>query len=259
MAQTKSGIPHLFDFWDRISGKIHHAGDIYLFLDFDGTLVPYCNSPEDVKLSGPSRRALARLARRRRVHLAIVSGRRNAALRQYIRVPRIQFLGLFGWEKRGRPAIPLRTRKALRGLQSDLAMLPASFPGVRVEDKGISYSIHFRGASPDARRRVQRRIRPLLSRVPRDFRMIQSNHAFEIVPRDVQGKGVAMREFVRGLRAPFLPIYMGDDLTDEPAFLALQRGITVCVGPIHRTAAQFQLKDPEEVRIFLDRLEKELS
>ena len=106
--------------------------------------------------------------------------------------------------------------KALRALRSDLALLPASFPGVRVEDKGISYSIHFRGASPDARRRVQVRIRPLLSRFRNDFRMIHSNHAIEIVPREVEGKGVAMREFTRALRSPFLPIYVGDDLTDEP-------------------------------------------
>lgn len=256
MAQTGSAIPHLFDFWDQISGRIRAADDIRLFLDFDGTLVPYRDAPEDVKLSGPSRRALARLVRHRRVHVAIVSGRRNAALRKYVRVPRIQFLGLFGWEKRRRRPISLRMRKALRGLRSDLALLTKSFPGVRVEDKGVSYSIHFRGALPDARRRVQLRIRPLLST---NFRMIHSNHAIEIVPQVVQGKGVAMREFNRALRAPFLPIYIGDDLTDEPAFVALRRGITVCVAPSHRTSAQFQLKDPEEVRIFLERLEEELS
>ena len=92
-----------------------------------------------------------------------------------------------------------------------------------------------------------------------DFRMIHSNHAIEIVPREVEGKGVAMREFTRALRSPFLPIYVGDDLTDEPAFVALRRGITVCVAPSHRTSAQFQLKDPDEVRIFLERLAEELA
>jgi len=257
--QIGSGVPHLFDFWDQISSRIRDADDIRLFLDFDGTLVPYCNSPEDVKLSGASRLALVRLARDRRVHLAIVSGRRNAALRKYVRVPRIQFLGLFGWEKPGRRAIASRMSKALRALRSDFALLPASFPGVRVEDKGISYSIHFRGASPDARRRVQARIRPLLSRFRNNFRTIHSNYAIEIVPREVEGKGVAMREFTRALRSPFLPIYVGDDLTDEPAFVALRRGITVCVAPSHRTSAQFQLKDPDEVRIFLERLAEELA
>jgi trehalose-phosphatase len=99
----------------------------------------------------------------------------------------------------------------------------------------------------------------LLARIRPNFRVIQSNHACEIVPVHVLGKGVAMREFTRALRTPFLPIYVGDDLTDEPAFLALRGGITVRVGPFSRTRAHFRLKDPEEVRRFLERLEEELS
>lgn len=99
----------------------------------------------------------------------------------------------------------------------------------------------------------------MLARIHPNFRVIQSNHACEIVPLHVLGKGVAMREFTRALRAPFLPIYVGDDLTDEPAFQALRGGITVRVGLFSRTHAKFQLKDPEEVRMFLERLEEELS
>lgn len=259
MTQTKRGVPHLFDRWEQISKKIYAANDIRLFLDFDGTLVPYCDSPEDVKLSGEGRRILERLARHRRVHVAIVSGRRNAALRKYVRAPRVQLLGLFGWENSRGPALPYMTREAFRRLRSVLAPLHTSFPGVRVEDKGASYAVHFRGASPNVQRRAQLRIRRLLARSRPDFRVIRSNHACEIVPFHVLGKGVAMREFIRVLPAPFLPIYVGDDLTDEPAFMALRFGITVRVGPFSRTRAHFRLKDPAEVRIFLERLAEELS
>jgi len=259
MTQTKGGVPHLFDCWKQVSRKVRASNDIRLFLDFDGTLVSYCDSPEDVRLSGESRRILARLARHRRVHVAIVSGRRNAALRKFIQVPHTQFLGLFGWEKGGTPALPRVTKRALRSLWSDLAPVPASFPGVGVEDKGDSFAVHFRGASPDVQRRVQLRVRRLIARTHPDFRVIRSNHACEIVPRQVQGKGVAMREFVRALRAPVLPIYVGDDLTDEPAFTALRRGITIRVGPFSETRARFRLKNPDEVRVFLERLEEELD
>jgi trehalose 6-phosphate phosphatase len=259
MTQTRNGVPHLFHCWDQVSEKIRAANDIRLFLDFDGTLVPYCDRPEDVKLSGECRRILARLGRHRRAHVAIVSGRRNAALRKYVRVPHIQFLGLFGWEQSGRPALPRKTRKALRSLRSVLATLSALFPGIRVEDKGVSYAVHFRGAPPEAQRGVQAWVRRLLISIHPDFRAIRSNYACEIVPRQVQGKGVAMREFIRGLRAPILPIYVGDDLTDEPAFAALRRGITVRVAPVSRTKARFRLRNPEEVRIFLERLEEEFS
>jgi len=259
MIQTGNAAPHLFDSWEQVSEKIHAAEDIRIFLDFDGTLVRYYDRPEDVKLTSKCRRILERLSRHRRVHLAIVSGRRNAALRKYVRVPRLKLLGLFGWEKRGRPALPRKRRVALRRLRSALAPLPESFPGIHLEDKGISLAVHFRGTTPETQRSVRTRIRGLLKGIRCPFRVIQSNHACEIVPRQVEGKGVAMREFTRGLRKPFLPIYVGDDLTDEPAFLALRRGITVRVGLVSRTKARFRLRNPEEVSAFLERLEEELS
>ncbi len=263
MTQTENSVPHLLDCgvdcWQQVSKKIQTAIGVWIFLDFDGTLVRYYNRPEDVKLTGKCRRILTRLGRHRRVHIVIVSGRRNAALRKYVRVPRVKLLGLFGWEKSGRTALPRKTREALRRLRPVLAPLPVSFPGIHVEDKSISYAVHFRGASPQQQRRVQAWIRGLLTRIGPDFRVIQSNHAWEIVPRQVQGKGVAMREFVRGLGASFLPIYVGDDLTDEPAFVALRRGITVRVAPVSRTKARFRLRNPEEVCVFLERLEEEIS
>jgi trehalose-phosphatase len=259
MTQTKDGIPRLFDCWEKVSERIRAAVEIWVFLDFDGTLVPYYDRPEDVKLSGDCRRILERLSRHRRVRVAIVSGRRNAALRKYVRVPRLKLLGLFGWEKTGRAALPRKTKGALVGLRAVLAPLAASFPGIHLEDKGVSYAVHFREASPDAQRRVRAWIRGLLRRIRPDFRLIQSDYACDIVPRQVQGKGAAMRDFIRRARAPFLPIYIGDDLTDEPAFMALRKGITVRVGPVSRTKARFRLKNPQEVCAFLERLEEELS
>jgi trehalose-phosphatase len=259
MTQTRSRIPDLLESWELVSRRIRTAPDIWLFLDFDGTLVPYFDRPEDVKLSGECRRVLVRLSRHRRVHAAIVSGRRNAALRKYFRVPRLKLLGLFGWEKNGMPAIPSKAKGAILGLRSILAPLPSLFPGIQIENKGVSYAVHFREMAPQAQRRVRTWIRGLLKRMGPDFRIIPSDHACDIVPRQVQGKGVAMREFSRSLRAPFLPIYVGDDLTDEPAFLALRQGITVRVGPVSRTKARFGLRNPEEVCTFLERLEEEVS
>ena len=259
MTPTRASTPHLFDCWDLVTKKIHDAIEIWIFLDFDGTLVRYYDRPEDVKLSGECRRVLTRLTRHRRVHMAIVSGRRNAALRKYVRVPRMKFLGLFGWEKSGRPALPRRTKAALRRLRSVLAPLPVLFPGILVEDKGISSAVHFRGAPVESQRGVQSWVRGLLKRIPPDFGVIRSNHACEIVPRQVRGKGVAMREFISGLRRPVLPIYVGDDLTDEPAFAALRQGITVRVGSDFATKARFRLENPEEVCAFLKRLEGEFS
>jgi trehalose 6-phosphate phosphatase len=263
MTQTQNGIPHLLDCggncWEHLSKQVRAATSIWIFLDFDGTLVGYYDRPEDVKLGSECRRILLRLSRHRRVRLAIVSGRRNAALREHFQMPRVKLLGLFGWEKSGRPAVSRRVKEALRGLRPALARLSAKFPGILVENKGISYAVHFRGMPPEAQRRVRAWVRRLVARIRPDFGVIQSQHACEIVPRQVQGKGVAMREFTRSLRAPFLPIYVGDDLTDEPAFVALRRGITVRVGDFSRTKARFRLRNPDEVCTFLERIEEDLS
>ena len=263
MRQTQSSVPNLLDCgdncWNDISRQIRATASIWIFLDFDGTLVRYYDRPEDVKLGSECRRTLLRLSSNRHVHLAIVSGRRNAALREHFQIPRVKLLGLFGWEKSGRPPLSPRIKAAMPGLRSALASLPKLFPGILLENKGISYAVHFRGLPPETQRRVRAWVRRLVARMGPDFNVIQSNHASEIVPRVVQGKGVAMREFTRSLRGPFLPIYVGDDLTDEPAFVALRRGITVRVGDFSRTKASFRLRDPEEVCTFLKRIEQELS
>jgi trehalose 6-phosphate phosphatase len=259
MNQTRNGIPHLFDCWEHVSDRIRAAADVRIFLDFDGTLVRYYDRPEDVKLSTKSRRILLRLSRRPRVHTAIVSGRRNAVLRKFVRVPGLKLLGLFGSEKNGDLAVSRKTKAALHELGPVLAPLPELFPGTLVENKGVSYAVHFRLMPLKEQRRVRAWVRRLVARAGPDFGIIQSQHACEIVPRQVKGKGVAVREFTRGLRTPFLPIYVGDDLTDEPAYTALRRGITVHVGPGSSTKARFWLRNPDEVCAFLERLEEALS
>ena len=81
-----------------------------------------------------------------------------------------------------------------------------------------------------------------------------------MLPRQIPGKGVAIRQAVRRWRSPFLPIYVGDDTTDEPAFALLEHGITVKVGDSGRpTHARYWLANPTEVRGFIERLEGELS
>jgi trehalose-phosphatase len=256
MPPTNRRVPNLFQCWKRICKRIRAARDIRLFLDFDGTLVPFAPPPKDRYLPDPVRRILGRLNRHPRLHVALVSGRRNAVLREYARVPHLQLLGLYGWERAGRIVLPPRTRKALPPLRKVLKSLPTEFPGFHFEEKGVSFGLHFREASPQTIRRAQIWLRKFLSPIRRDFHVINGNRAWEIVPRQVKGKGHALREFTKGLRRPFLPIYLGDDLMDESAFKALRRGITVRVGRASPTNARFRLRDPSEVRTFLERLEE---
>ncbi|HWF13619.1 MAG TPA: trehalose-phosphatase [Candidatus Acidoferrales bacterium] len=256
MLHTKKAVPHLFHCWNQVSDRIRAAEEIRLFLDFDGTLVHIYPTPEQVKLPAAVRRILSKLSSHPRMRVALVSGRRNSVLREFIRVPRIQLLGLYGWERKGGMVLPARTRKALPLLRAVIKSLPTKFPGIRIEQKGVSFAIHFRGAPHQAIRRAKIWTRRFMTHIRADFAVVRASSAWEIVPRQVKGKGVALRELLKGLRTPFLPIYLGDDLTDEPAFQVLRRGITIRVGPAAPTSAHFRLKDASEVRDFLERLQK---
>ncbi|SPF55892.1 hypothetical protein SBA4_7530003 [Candidatus Sulfopaludibacter sp. SbA4] len=77
---------------------------------------------------------------------------------------------------------------------------------------------------------------------------------FVFLPREIGDKGTAVRHQLSRLAGHVLPIYAGDDRTDESAFAALSEGITIRVGRRALTRAQFQLRDPGEVRSFLEKL-----
>jgi len=78
-----------------------------------------------------------------------VSGRRISLLRKLVRLPGIRLLGLYGFESDEKIALPLAVPRELPRLRAVLRPLPAELPGIRLEDKGISVAIHFRGALAD--------------------------------------------------------------------------------------------------------------
>jgi trehalose-phosphatase len=250
---------HLFDRWSEIAGRIGRARSVRLFLDFDGTLVAIRRSPEGVTFSRRTRQVLDRISSHRRVTAVIVSGRRRGALRRFVQLPRVQYWGLYGWE---RGPVRRLSRAAVWELSRVRASLVAGLrdrPGVRVEDKRMSVSVHTRGASRSQRRQAQDLLTSTL-RPCSHLYVLPGSQVWDVLPRQIPGKGAAIRDAVRRLRSPFLPIYIGDDTTDEPAFALLDRGITVKVGGSGRdTRARYWLASPAEVRGFIERLEGELA
>jgi trehalose-phosphatase len=131
-------------------------------------------------------------------------------------------------------------------------------PGIFVEDKGISVAIHFRDVTAAVERKAHEQLRKIVARFRAHLHVIGSRNVWDVVPKEVRGKGAAMRNVLKGLRKPFLAIYAGDDVTDEPAFKELADGITVLVGAPRKTHARYGLRDPQEVYAFLRLLEAEL-
>ncbi len=253
-ARKTFAVHPLFKAWKTISRRLRSAKDIRLFLDFDGTLVDFRARPDQVTLEDEMRHALSQLAAHPCVHTTLISGRRRATLMEYVNIPGVEFLGLYGWEKNGLPPPAVREISRARVL---LAELPHEAPGIYIEDKGLTLAVHFREASPGAARIARVFLRRLNARF-RGLRIIRSSNVWEVVPWGIRGKGFVLREILRGLPRPFVPIYVGDDLTDEAPFAALREGITVLVGPPRPTKARYNLRDTSEVCLFLERLEAEL-
>jgi trehalose-phosphatase len=250
---------HLFDRWSEVAGRVGRARSVRLFLDFDGTLVAIRRSPEGVTFNARTRQVLDRITSHRQVTAVIVSGRRRGVLRRYVQLPRVQYWGLYGWERGAARRLSRAAVWELSRVRATLAAGLRNYRGVRVEDKRMSLSIHTRGASDLGRRQAHE----LLVRTLRScahLHVLPASQVWEVLPREIPGKGAAIREAVQRWRSPFLPIYVGDDTTDEPAFALLEHGITVKVGDSDRpTCARYWLAGPVEVRGFIKRLEGELS
>ena len=89
--------------------------------------------------------------------------------------------------------------------------------------------------------------------------LLKGKKIWELLPRAIVGKGFATQGLIEGLPADTLPIVIGDDTSDESAFAVLRYGLAVHVGARTKTKATFCLRDPGEVREFLERLEEVIS
>jgi trehalose-phosphatase len=233
---------------------VRQARAIALFLDFDGTLAPYRMRPEESRLSPASRRALQRLSRRPGLRIWVISGRARADVAAKIGIRGIDCVGLYGWEdgRGGRvPSTQVAEARAL--LDGCLQRLH----GVRIEDKGATFALHYRGAPPPSIHRAREILAGVMERFDQ-LRVIPGNSVWEIVPRGLPGKGRAALNRWRSLGPGALPIYIGDDVSDEPAFAALSFGITACARPIRLSRARYRLRGPAEVSRALESLEREL-
>jgi trehalose 6-phosphate phosphatase len=248
----------LFDNWRQVGLRLRAAGEIALFLDFDGTLARVRPRPDQVALDPATRRVLRRLAHSRRVRVCIISGRRLDDVRSRVRVPGVKFLGLHGWEstagrKLNAPAGLLiekacaEVERALRGLA-----------GIWIEEKVASFAVHYRGVDSATRRQARQALSAVIEPLAGALRVLYGDQVWEVVPREVRGKGAAAQRRARVFRGA-LPVYAGNDGTDEPAFHALARGITIRVGRQRPSRARFLVRDPAEVRQFLERLLEEVQ
>jgi trehalose 6-phosphate phosphatase len=245
---------HVFECWNEIADRLSGAGKIALFLDFDGTLARIRPRPEEVLLHGSTRRALAVLARSPRFRVSVISGRKYSDIRTRIRVPGIHYLGLYGWDNGSGEPLTEKSRSLLACVKSMLGGALVNNPGVWIEDKDQIVAVHYRNEPYAVLRGTRELLRHALQGFDDHLRIAAGKNVLEIVPRELEDKGAAVRRELAASCCHATPVYAGDDLSDEPAFAALRHGITIHVGRIRRTKAHFRLADASEVRMFLERV-----
>lgn len=226
-----------------------------LFLDFDGTLAAIAMRPEGVRLAPARRRLLRGLSER--MPVVIVSGRALDDLGPRIGIEGMTLAGNHGLEIRCEDKVwvhPAAVRSRSR-LETALEKIAAGLPsvrGARLEDKGASAAIHFRASAAGSGPKIAHLVGEGLAGLEPWLEARPGKKILEIRPRTDWNKGAAVRRILSGLKPCTTPVYIGDDRTDEDAFLALAgKGPTARVGGRGPTAARFRLAGVDEVWAFL--------
>jgi trehalose 6-phosphate phosphatase len=219
-----------------------------LAFDFDGTLAPLVPDPAAAALPPPTRARLARLATRR--PCAVLSGRALDDLDARLAgLPLVARVGNHGLEADGGPGAAGVTG-LVGAWRAALEARLRGEPGVTVEDKRLSLSVHYR-AAPDAGR-AARAIRVAVAGLP-GARVFGGHAVVNVVPAAGPHKGDALRTLLAG-RTPREALYVGDDETDEDAFALADELplLGVRVGPASATRASFVLPAQESLDALLD-------
>lgn len=249
---------HALTCWSEIEGKMKPWGKVGLLMDYDGTLTPIVGRPDQARLNPEARKLLEALVNHRRFVVAIVTGRSLKDILHLVDIPGVYYMGNHGLETEGPDLSFLHpdackvapTIKALcRELRSKLAVR-----GIVVEDKGLTASMHYRLASKERAKKAKRILRGLV-KLRENIKLTQGKKVLEVRPNLTWDKGEGVSWLLKALGGDILPIYMGDDKTDEDAFLRLKQGLTILVSSRRKKSnAKYYLKSVGEVHRFLRKL-----
>ncbi|XP_044474911.1 probable trehalose-phosphate phosphatase D [Mangifera indica] len=246
---------------------------IVMFLDYDGTLAPIVEDPDRAFMTSEMREAVRDVARY--FPTAIVTGRCRDKVFSFVKLAGLYYAGSHGMDIEG----PSKSRKYKKDNQGVLfqpasEFLPMidevyktlkektkSIPGAKVENNKFCLSVHFRCVDEKSWGALAEEVRLVLNGYPK-LKLTQGRKVLEIRPTIKWDKGRALEFLLEALgyanSKDVVPVYIGDDRTDEDAFKVLRNrgqglGILVSKAP-KDTYASYSLQEPSEVNEFLRRL-----
>lgn len=235
---------------------------IALFLDVDGTLLEIAANPRAVSVPDDLRERLRALSLAAGGAVALVSGRAISDLDSLFAPLTLPSAGLHGFEHRGASGAcsrrPLPSATALATAREAMLQLARRHPGLLVEDKQFALALHYRSA-PQLENTVAAAMRHIAALVSPELELQRGKMVVELRPVGAT-KAQAVAAFLE--EAPFagrLPIFIGDDLTDEPAFELVNRlgGWSAVVNAARPSAARARLPDVASVHDWLAGLQAE--
>ena len=260
---------HLFQSWKSFSSDIRAASHILLLSDYDGTLTPIVNRPDEAVLPPGVKEKLRALAQKSNFSVGLISGRPLSQVKVLVGIEGIYYAGNHGVEIEGpglsfiHPAA-LASQAEIKDLARQFLAKLGSTEGVIVEDKGLSLGIHYRQVKKGDENSVAKIFHQITAPLLQEekIKVNPGKKIWEVkLPIDWH-KGTAVKTIIDEIkRLPkceqLLTIYLGDDVTDEDAFRIIHRpeGWSIFVGQENPSSkAGYFLSSTSEVMVFLSRL-----
>lgn len=229
-----------------------------VFLDFDGTLAPIANTPDEAGLANDMRELLQRFSQQ--YPTAVVSGRDTSGVQQKVGLSNIHYAGSHGYEIVGpghyhhENAEAQKLIPVLDELEKEIAEELTEIEGVELERKKYALAVHFRNVPHDKEGDLKATVKNVATTF-KDIKEGSGKKVIELQPNIDWHKGHAVQELMAHMPKDdkeVFPIYIGDDITDEDAFKVMGEGLAILVGDHgSKTQADYHLEDIGEVKEFL--------
>lgn len=240
------------------------GNNIFIFFDFDGTLVPIKKNPEDCYLSYELKKSLQEL--KNKIKIGIISGRDLENLKRRISIRGIYYSGSHGLQIESSEIKYInpdaqRLKPYINEISREVKKLANRFLGTLIEKKNFSFALHYRQLDTGKRKELKKLFFDIISNYNQDYiKILNGKMVFEVLPAVNWNKANAVSFLINSTKSEHFPIFIGDDITDEAVFGEIKdRGLTIKVGYSKKTMAKYFIRNQREIYKLIKNIKEALN